>query len=435
MVDLLRNVEVVLGENLRDSAEHTGLVFVHDRDSNVIGVSLRERGIGKVDGVTNGTVFEVQPEGLGGHGGGTVLGFSRRCSQVGNDNGVGVIPQEVVGEIRNVLGPLALVEELLHCLGIDQFATRKVEDYGVGLAVTKDGLSNDAVRTLCVWNVQTNVIRVCDRRCDAVGQLEVPGKLHGRLDRQTGIVSHQIHSQCVRIRGGGRSDVPESHHGQRFPLDFSATKHGLVLFDAFPLLALFSELRHVIDAVDDASASQQESTEHEFLHRVGIRSGGVEDWDSELCHASDGDVVGTGTASSNRSDRWLNFFLLELVGSKHESVRRSTIGGVVGQDIVQILGEDGESDLGNLVEGLCAVFVGVLEFVDLVGVPSRNKVIDLVRGSGVESRSNAKRRRRRSGGEKRREGSAGVGPGSNRKGGHLELLCVVVSFQLLVIYK
>ena len=62
----------------------------------------------------------------------------------------------------------------------------------------------------------------------------------------------------------------------------------------------------------------------------------------------------------------------------------TTLGALGWKNIVRVLGEYRETNLRNLVEGLGAVFIRVLVFFN-VGVPSRNKVIDLVFGSRIGS--------------------------------------------------
>ena len=65
----------------------------------------------------------------------------------------------------------------------------------------------------------------------------------------------------------------------------------------------------------------------------------------------------------------------------------ASLGALSWKNIVLVLGKYRKSNLGNLVERLGAVFIGVLVFVD-VGIPSRNKVIDLVFGSRIGSGKN-----------------------------------------------
>lgn len=91
---------------------------------------------------------------------------------------------------------------------------------------------------------------------------------------------------------------------------------------------------------------------------------------------------------SNCSHGRKNLFFFQFVRPQHQGMSRASIGVVVWKDIIQVFGEHREAHLGNVVEGLGAVFVGVLKLIHVVGVPARIKVIDLVSGSGKGSSRN-----------------------------------------------
>lgn len=76
----------------------------------------------------------------------------------------------------------------------------------------------------------------------------------------------------------------------------------------------------MINPIDQPSTSQEQSTQHQFFHSIGIGSGGVENGNTELGHTGDGDVVGSGTAASDGSDGDVNFGFLEFVRAEEDGV-------------------------------------------------------------------------------------------------------------------
>jgi hypothetical protein len=120
---------------------------------------------------------------------------------------------------------------------------------------------------------------------------------------------------------------------------------------------------------------------------------------------------------SNCSHRRKDFLFFQFMRPQHQGMGRATIGLVVWNDIIQVLGENRKAHLGNVIEGLRTVFLCVLEFFHFVDVPTRNKVVHFDRASRIGS--SAKRRRRRRGGDDRWEGSTGVCAGSNRQQIHV----------------
>jgi hypothetical protein len=76
----------------------------------------------------------------------------------------------------------------------------------------------------------------------------------------------------------------------------------------------------MIDSVNDPATSKEKSTDYEFLDCIGVGTGSVEDGDTEFCHASYRDVVGSSSTTSNGTHSLFNFLLLELVGSHQKSM-------------------------------------------------------------------------------------------------------------------
>lgn len=84
--------------------QHTGLVLGHNGESDGIFGAIGEGGGGEVDTVFDCSGFEKVVNGFGGHGGGGAFGFFGGGSEVGEEDGVFVVPEEVIGEVTHVSG-------------------------------------------------------------------------------------------------------------------------------------------------------------------------------------------------------------------------------------------------------------------------------------------------------------------------------------------
>mmetsp|Transcript_3932 Transcript_3932/g.8427 ORF Transcript_3932/g.8427 Transcript_3932/m.8427 type:complete len:241 (+) Transcript_3932:596-1318(+) len=211
-----------------------------------------------------------------------------------------MIPQDIIGEIRNVTSIVVGIQKRFHGLGINQFAARKVKQNCVVFEMFNDLGSNNTMSpsfSLNVGDIDGNVIGTRHCRCNGVFQLHFLWQFQGRLDRKTRIISFEVHSQIVCRLGSNGSNVTQSHHSQSLALDFSSTKQGLVFFHSFAGQTLFSQTLHVVDAINDSSGSQEQTTNDQFHDRIGIGSRGVEDWNTQFRHASHVDIVGSSTAS------------------------------------------------------------------------------------------------------------------------------------------
>mmetsp|Transcript_1970 Transcript_1970/g.3284 ORF Transcript_1970/g.3284 Transcript_1970/m.3284 type:complete len:238 (-) Transcript_1970:421-1134(-) len=237
---------------------------------------------------------------------------------MGKDDHIVVIPEKVVGEVRNI-PPVASVEELLHGLRIHELTTSKVEKDSIILHGIDDLLVDHTVRASLasdVGDVQRDVICGSNGFLDGVSKENIAGKLHGILDRKIGVVSNSLHAEGEgRVAGCLGADIAKADNSESLPLEFPATKHRLVLLNALLGNSLTSKLLHVVDPVDDATRTNQHTAEYKLLDGICVGTGGVEDRNTKLSHTSDGDVVYAGSAASDSTACLGNVFLLELMGT------------------------------------------------------------------------------------------------------------------------
>ena len=102
LVHLLLDVEAGGREDLGDVREHPRLVLGADREADGVLGRGGEGRRGEVHRVADGAGLEVVADGLGGHGRGGVLGLAGGGAEVGDDDGVCVVPECVVGEVGDV---------------------------------------------------------------------------------------------------------------------------------------------------------------------------------------------------------------------------------------------------------------------------------------------------------------------------------------------
>ena len=190
VIYLLHNVESRLGECLGNTGQKTGVVLIDNGKSDGLSFSLRQRSFREVDRVLDGAVLKEVLDGVGSHGGGSILGLLSGGTKVGKDNGVLVVPAKIIGEVSDI-SAIATVKESLHGLGIHELATSKVEEDSIALAVVDDVSTNDTVGaslTLDVRDVETDVIGISAGSLDAVDESDLPGKLKSTLDGKTGVI-------------------------------------------------------------------------------------------------------------------------------------------------------------------------------------------------------------------------------------------------------
>ena len=299
VVDLLNNIEALVGNGFGNGGQSSRNVLVHNGEANGVGRSGIQLSVGEVDTVDNGTVLKVVSDGVSGHGSSGVFGFFGGGTQVRKNKCVLVVPKEILREISDVF-TVTGVQEFLHGFRIDKFSTSKVQKDGVRAEVGDDVLSDDSVGSTFsfhVWDIDGNVVGSSDGTGDGVDEVHVTRQSHGGLNTKTWIVTLDLHSQGLGIASSHGSNVTESNDGQSLSGNFLSTEHGLVLFDTFSLQSLLSKTLHVVDSVDNSARSQKHTAQDQLLDGIGIGSRGVEDRDTQFGHARDRNVVGTGSAS------------------------------------------------------------------------------------------------------------------------------------------
>ena len=181
--------------------------------------------------------------------------------------------------------------------------------------------------------------------------------------------------------------MPKANDCQSLAHNLTTTEQSLVLLDALPGLSALSKGLHVVNTINDATGTKKHAAKDQLLDGIGVGTGSVEDGDAQLGHASDGNVVGAGTATGDGTDGVGDLLLLELVAAKKDGVG---VGGIraVGTDVELVLVEALQPDGADLVEALDLELAGLVRFEVAVRLPLTTAVLDLD-GSGGESAGGA----------------------------------------------
>ena len=202
VIYLLDNVQARFGEGIGNTGQQTRVVLIDNGKSYRLALPLRQRRFGKVDRVLDGAVLKEVLDGVGSHGSGGVFGLLSGGAKVGENDGVLVVPAQIIGEVGDV-SAISAVKEGLHGLGIHELASGKVEEDGVALAVVDDITIDNAVRatlTLDVGDVETDVVGIGAGGLDAVDKSDFTGELQSTLDGKTGIICYETEIKSTKDR-------------------------------------------------------------------------------------------------------------------------------------------------------------------------------------------------------------------------------------------
>ena len=174
-------------------------------------------------------------------------------------------------------------------------------------------------------------------------------QVDGVLHRQVGIVAVDVHPQLHRRIGHFYAHGAQTDDAQ--VLAHELRPHELALLLLHQLLHVpvgVGEIPGPLDAPDHVPGGQQQRTDHQLLHGVGVGAGGVEDHDTRLGAPIDGNVVGAGAGPGNGPEVGAERHLVHIGGAHQNAVGVVAAVGhaeLIGVQLVQAQG-------GNLVQSL-----------------------------------------------------------------------------------
>mmetsp|Transcript_431 Transcript_431/g.833 ORF Transcript_431/g.833 Transcript_431/m.833 type:complete len:298 (-) Transcript_431:450-1343(-) len=295
--------------------KHTRHVLGHNGETDGVFRCWSKGGSGEVDRVANGSRLEEVANSFGGHGGSSVFGLVSGGAKVGEDDGVGVVVKGVIREVRDV-SSIIVIQMRLKRIRIHQLAPSEVQQNSASLEVANNILSNNTMSStlsLNVWDINRDVISIPYSIGNTIRKINRTGQLQGILNTKTGIVSHNIHAQMFGITRGRGTNVSQSNHGKSLTLDLPSAEKGLVLLNTLLRQSLLAQRRHVVDTIDNTTASQKHTSNNQLLDSIRIRTRSIKNRNTQLGHPRHRNIIRTSTTSRNSPHRMRNLLLLQLM--------------------------------------------------------------------------------------------------------------------------
>ena len=137
--------------------------------------------------------------------------------------------------------------------------------------------------------------------------------------------------------------LSRADHAQRFTGDFTAAELLLFLlqFPGHDFRVL--DVGHLLDtvhAVENTPGPQQQAGRDDFLDRVGVRTGRVEDDDAAMGVVGDRYIVDAGPGTGHRDHAVRHRLVMQFVAAQDESLRF----GDLRTDLVSVEGKAAQSD-------------------------------------------------------------------------------------------
>jgi hypothetical protein len=184
------------------------------------------------------------------------------------------------------------------------------------------------------------------RLLDARRQL--PGALHGDLR----IIAEHAHAERQRRICHLHADGTESHHPERAPRQLETHEALLLLLDCrLDRLILAGEGAGEQPRRPDVARRQQQSREHQLLHRVGIGPGGVEHRNAAPAHVGHRDVVDADARATDGAHTGGNGRAVQVRGTHEDRVRLCDVRA----DLIALGRQPCEAARTDAVQGQYAV--------------------------------------------------------------------------------
>ena len=124
--------------------------------------------------------------------------------------------------------------------------------------------------------------------------MDVAVQPQGGVHRQEGVIAVHVHPQVQGDVAHQGPDGPQADDAQGLAVDLRPHEGGLALLHRLGDVHAggVDLLLDPLHAADDVPGGDEHGGHHQFLHRVGVGTGGVEHHDAALTAPVDGDVVG-----------------------------------------------------------------------------------------------------------------------------------------------
>ena len=234
-----------------------------------------------------------------------------------------------------------------HGLLVHDGRAREVEEHRAGTREGEAPRVGEVARRLEQGHVQRDEVRGGEA---LVGRCHDPHRRRQARDRRgrgLGVVAHHAQAQLQRGVRDQPADGPQPHHAERLAAHLHAGEGFLALLHALLEVRPRREGAHRVDGGHEVAGGQQDRRHHQFLHRVGVGAGGVEDRDAAPAHLRHRDVVHARARARDRLHARGD-------GRRLEHVRAQQDGVGIGQRVlhaVRVRREPAQALRGDRVPG------------------------------------------------------------------------------------
>ena len=270
---------------------------------------------------------------------------------MGQGDALGVLVDSRGGEVAHVPAQGPLVQGGHDGVGVDDLGACEVEQHR-RLLHQGDALGgHQPTGRVDERHVDGEDVRPSEDLLDGPGALDLRAQVPGVLHADARVEADDVQPQAECGIGHLDADGAQPDDAQGAAGQLEADELLLAGLDGgrdggVVALKGVSEARRG----DEVARGDEQARQNELLDGVGVGAGRVEHGDAPLGHGGDRDVVGAGTGAGDGQDG-LGDGRVVKPGRAHEE----RVG--VGQgaaDVVQVVGEAGESRAGDGVEGLDA---------------------------------------------------------------------------------
>ena len=208
--------------------------------------------------------------------------------------------ETVIGEVGHIGGNLPGIQCRQHGVIIHDLATSQIHEAHPLLHGGKSLCIDHFCRIGGVQGVDGNIIGLLIKFLYIFHHMDVAVKTQSRINRQERIVTVHIHAQLNSHICHQSTDGTEANDTEGLVVQLRTDKCGLPLLHHFGNLNTCSGLlTYPADTAGNVTGTHQQGAQHQFLHRIGVGTGGVKYGNARLAAAFQGDIVDTCTGASD----------------------------------------------------------------------------------------------------------------------------------------
>ena len=292
------NVDVVSGHSRCEAAQGVWNIFMQNGDPALRGTNAHIT-VGEVDRIDNIAVFQIVHQFGNGHLGTVVLGLLGGGPQVRNGNAAGHIGSLLIGKVRDIALDLPGCQSLCHSIVVHQQIPGKVQNNDSVLHLGNGFGVDHLLGVLYQGRVERNNVAGSKNLIPAVDLVDLAVQMPGGIDGDKGVTAVNLHTQLPGSIGEGAAHSTQADNPQLLAQNLMAGKLRLALFHLLGHIRLLGNGLHPVDAAYNVTATQKQAAESQLHNAAGVGTGGIEDHNSLLGTAVQGDIVHTGTGPGN----------------------------------------------------------------------------------------------------------------------------------------